>query len=343
MSKNGISICHRPLEQSDGLDLMPPIGHEYGEYDEEITHIGGKVESIAIRSGIDVTIFDYEYLKHTEAILDTPECFEVCILFTGGGKNIVCNSNDVDHVGKDSIPNISDTSYVFLTKDKFAVKSKIEKDTKFTGICIRFLPEFLPKLKNFPSFESINTNHPLHYGSNSKFWVGMFKTPQNIRDLAQKIFNNGFSNNPNDLIIESYVLKILSDFIEVLQVIDNPSLTKRSILLSKDRRMIKAAQTLILSDIAHTWEINEISRKVGLNTKKLKQGFKSEFGVPIYSFLQQERMNKALELLKIGNLSITDVSLIVGYANPSHFAYLFKRKYGKSPSQVRSNELPTIC
>lgn len=38
--------------------------------------------------------------------------------------------------------------------------------------------------------------------------------------------------------------------------------------------------------------------------------------------------------------SNADVSLAVGDANPSHFAYLFKREYGISPSKLfQSNSL----
>ncbi|NRA88132.1 MAG: helix-turn-helix transcriptional regulator [Rhizobiales bacterium] len=163
----------------------------------------------------------------------------------------------------------------------------------------------------------------------------MFKTPTNILKLAQNIYDEGFSVNPNDLIIESHVLNILSDIIKLLKV-DNSQLNKsKTTLLGKDKRLIKTAQELILSDIVHTWSINEISRKVGLNSKKLKSGFKSEFGIPVYSFLQQERLKLALELLQLGNLSVTEISLTVGYANPSHFAYLFKRQFGNSPLKVK--------
>ena len=31
-------------------------------------------------------------------------------------------------------------------------------------------------------------------------------------------------------------------------------------------------------------------------------------------------------------MSVTEVSLAVGYANPSHFAFLYRRTYGETPS-----------
>lgn len=47
------------------------------------------------------------------------------------------------------------------------------------------------------------------------------------------------------------------------------------------------------------------------------------------------RMNLARRLLRETKKSVVDVALDVGYANPSHFAKLFRRETGLSPSDYR--------
>ena len=47
------------------------------------------------------------------------------------------------------------------------------------------------------------------------------------------------------------------------------------------------------------------------------------------------RMNVARQLLREMKQSVVDVALVVGYANPSHFAKLFRRETGLSPSDYR--------
>jgi AraC family transcriptional regulator len=47
------------------------------------------------------------------------------------------------------------------------------------------------------------------------------------------------------------------------------------------------------------------------------------------------RMYEAKRLLRETKRSVVDVALDVGYANPSHFAQLFQRETGLSPSDYR--------
>ena len=47
-------------------------------------------------------------------------------------------------------------------------------------------------------------------------------------------------------------------------------------------------------------------------------------------------MDEARTLLRNGTTSVTEASLSVGYANPGHFARLFRRTFGIQPSAFRS-------
>jgi AraC family transcriptional regulator len=47
------------------------------------------------------------------------------------------------------------------------------------------------------------------------------------------------------------------------------------------------------------------------------------------------RMNEARRLLRETKKSVADVAVEVGYANPSHFARLFRRETGLSPTVYR--------
>jgi len=47
------------------------------------------------------------------------------------------------------------------------------------------------------------------------------------------------------------------------------------------------------------------------------------------------RMDEARRLLRETKMSVVEVALDVGYADPSHFAQLFRRETGLSPSDYR--------
>jgi AraC family transcriptional regulator len=46
-------------------------------------------------------------------------------------------------------------------------------------------------------------------------------------------------------------------------------------------------------------------------------------------------MEEARRLLRETKMNVVDVALEVGYADPSHFAQLFRRETGLSPSEYR--------
>ena len=63
--------------------------------------------------------------------------------------------------------------------------------------------------------------------------------------------------------------------------------------------------------------------------------FKSAVGVSPSRYYINLRMNVARQLLRETKKSVVDVALDVDYTNPSHFAKLFRRETGLSPSDYR--------
>ena len=62
---------------------------------------------------------------------------------------------------------------------------------------------------------------------------------------------------------------------------------------------------------------------------------KKATGSTFKELLQNKRMNKACELLKNTDISIADISVLIGYDNTSFFHRLFRRKYDCSPRDFR--------
>ncbi|MBS7810300.1 helix-turn-helix transcriptional regulator [Roseococcus pinisoli] len=119
---------------------------------------------------------------------------------------------------------------------------------------------------------------------------------------------------------------------------------KRSLQTEMERRRLTSPQ---VSGLCRSFAIRPdfdltlydmlmgLARQVGLNEKKLKAGFRTQFGTSVIGFLQDVRLRAAHRLLLEGRSSVTEVAMAVGYANPSHFALMFRRRYGVSPSALR--------
>jgi len=96
---------------------------------------------------------------------------------------------------------------------------------------------------------------------------------------------------------------------------------------------IRNAKDIIISRMAEPPSLQELSEEIGLNLKKLKEGFKQIYGDTVFSFLFDYKMEVARNLLKSGEHNVNEVGLKVGYSTSSHFISAFKKKYGTTPKK----------
>lgn len=101
-----------------------------------------------------------------------------------------------------------------------------------------------------------------------------------------------------------------------------------------DREKITQAREILLQHIGEPLTIKELSRKVAINECYLKKGFKEMFGTTIFDFYQGQRMEHARYLLYEKGLSVTEVSVMLGYSSISHFSTAFKKHTGLKPCEL---------
>lgn len=78
---------------------------------------------------------------------------------------------------------------------------------------------------------------------------------------------------------------------------------------------------------------------------RLCREFSAQFGKPPLQFLNQKRLDTAKEMLLTTDLSIHEISSLVGYESPTHFINLFRKNTGTTPGSfrqiMRNNETNT--
>jgi AraC-like DNA-binding protein len=95
------------------------------------------------------------------------------------------------------------------------------------------------------------------------------------------------------------------------------------------------AKRIWLDNIQDPLSLAALSKKTGLNTQKLKIGFKKLFGHSPYDLLLNTRMEMAERLLSETNLSISAIADSVGYTGIQSFSKAFKLFFKMSPLQYR--------
>ncbi|MEM8641042.1 MAG: AraC family transcriptional regulator [Cyanobacteria bacterium P01_G01_bin.54] len=153
-------------------------------------------------------------------------------------------------------------------------------------------------------------------------------TPQ-IQQVLQHIIHCPYQGMMQQLYLESKALELFTlQFAAWADV--GP--TKRSTpLRSHDIQQLHAAREILIQQIEQPPSLSELSRRVGLNDRKLKQGFRQLFGTTVFGYLQNHRMEQAKVLLRDADFSIAQVAFRVGYTNPEAFSTAFRRQFAISP------------
>ncbi len=322
-------INERNIAQNLSSSVPEAVGMNINHHLPPSRDVQGRISRLNLRDGFDLSVYDIAVDRPLQVEAGTEACISINVIVEGGGSALI-HSEDISLA---RIPYLSGTTYVCVMHESMRNTMQLPAGTILRGIDIRLGLDLLQRLPGAPDLNRLTAAHPWHRSSNRDYWIGYRQTTHPALNNAEYVLQQVLCERPNDLAIESKVLEILSDTFAQLEAGQGNAAPALS---AKQMRLITSAHQLLLSDIAYPWTIRELSRRTGLNEKRLKSGFKQQFGQPIFRFLQNERLQRAKELLQQIDIQVADVALQVGYANPSHFAYLFKRQFGFSPSQAGS-------
>jgi transcriptional regulator GlxA family with amidase domain len=115
-------------------------------------------------------------------------------------------------------------------------------------------------------------------------------------------------------------------------------MTVRSGTIARRRALFEEAASLIDRDFAQALELDAVARQLATSRRQLQRAFTETSGVSFRTFVAQVRMQKALELLRQGDMPVRDVANAVGYRQPAQFAKTFRRHHGAPPSSFRGGD-----
>jgi AraC family transcriptional regulator len=81
----------------------------------------------------------------------------------------------------------------------------------------------------------------------------------------------------------------------------------------------------------------ELAAIVRLSQYHFAHLFKQSTGISPHQYLIRWRIERAKQLLAMGNLSIAAIAQTVGFASQGHFTYHFKRLVGVTPRVFHSH------
>ncbi len=162
---------------------------------------------------------------------------------------------------------------------------------------------------------------------------GYHITPR-MMQVIEDVRHCHFTGGSKRLFLQSKAIELLA--LQCEQIESESKRTPETGRLSRtDEERIYHARDLLLAHAQEPLSLPELARKAGLNEFKLKNGFKKIFDNTVFGYLNDYRLEQSRELIRQGELSFTDIADTLGYSSLQHFSNAFRKKYGKSPREMK--------
>jgi YesN/AraC family two-component response regulator len=193
------------------------------------------------------------------------------------------NSRKFNHTGGLTLSFFADEKVEFL--------HTVSKNKPLESIVIATAARNLDALPNeegelFSDLLQHLVNPKDHYVEGPSFYM----TPEMLT-IVRSIFDIEYKGKARMMFFRSQITVLLSHFFGQL------ALNKGKENRDRDKEVLNLARDILIQNLDNPPSLSELSKEIGLNTTKLKREFKAIFGVPVFKYLQNERLNKAHKMI----------------------------------------------
>ncbi|MGD9526976.1 helix-turn-helix transcriptional regulator [Pseudonocardia sp.] len=103
----------------------------------------------------------------------------------------------------------------------------------------------------------------------------------------------------------------------------------------RDLALLRRVRDRIDREYAQPLDVEALARGVNMSAGHLSRRFRQAYGESPYSYLMTRRIERAMALLRRGDLSVTDVCFAVGCSSLGTFSTRFTELVGMPPSVYR--------
>ena len=110
----------------------------------------------------------------------------------------------------------------------------------------------------------------------------------------------------------------------------------------RDLAQLRRVRDRIDREYAKPLDVEALARGVNISAGHLSRQFKLAYGESVYAYLMTRRIERAMALLRRGDLSVTDVCFEVGCSSLGTFSTRFTELVGVPPSVYRRDAVATV-
>ena len=291
-------------------------------------HGQGFVRGINFRNGLGLIVFHCKFRQEVVFHYSLDRSHPLRLIFCQQGTmSYEFEPENISFQIKPLHASLSTSTRTYDQRYCFPADTEVE----FTSLEIdrpRYLPKIEADLPSVPErlqkvLRDIRAEDPFSYQSNYSIALA---------DVVYQIHHTAYEGLSRKCYLEARSLDLFAEVIHLFA--DDQQPNHRQVLLRKsDLDLIVSARNIMVSDLSRTITIPELAKEVGINTTKLKQGFKLVYHQTVNEYLRHQRLEEGKDHILEGQLSVKEIAERVGYRNPAYFSARFKERYGALPTE----------
>lgn len=211
------------------------------------------------------------------------------------------------------------------------------KSQKFVGVNIEMPPELLATF--FPGQDGQIPPEMKMFAKGNDWQTVIYpETTTAVQSVAQQIVNCPYQGTAKRIYLQGKVVELMA--LQLAPILAEQERRQPSPRLRAETiDCIYRAREILLSHLENPPSLLDLALQVGVSDRTLRRGFQELFNTTVFGYLTSQRMEKAQCLLRNSKLTVTEVAVMVGYSNSSHFAAAFKRQFGITPKECLAGKL----
>ena len=101
---------------------------------------------------------------------------------------------------------------------------------------------------------------------------------------------------------------------------------------------LRRARDLMDREYAYPLDVAELAHAALMSPGHFSRQFRATYGETPYAYLAARRIERAKALLRLGDLSVTEVCMAVGFSSLGSFSARFTQLVGETPTAYRDRD-----
>ena len=132
----------------------------------------------------------------------------------------------------------------------------------------------------------------------------------------------------------------IDSLVQLLRYLVSPlaaNLARRNSLHNVKDSRIRAVLDYLDMHFQENPDVTTLADMFYLSPSRFSHLFREECGIYLSAYINELKLSEAFELLRDSDNTITNISYACGFSDANHFSSSFKKKYGKSPREIRKD------